>query len=188
MFFLLLHLFWSLSGHACTEYMLFSINVFCIITTVHLPAAALFSLVQTLMILNTQVDHSTILCNLSLWVYRCRSIIKCPLKFKLYSPLDFSSSFSVLKWRVGIRRFSLSSEMPKNRQSRRKPKATIRRAQPRLRWCSPARCAGWVSRSCHSLNQGTEMAFCSHFMSKFCCRWLVWNVLLCWEIGRHVPQ
>lgn len=50
----------------------------------------------------------------------------------------------VIKWHVGIRRFSLSSEMPKNRQSRRKPKAMIRKLQPRQRWCSPALCAGWV--------------------------------------------
>lgn len=50
----------------------------------------------------------------------------------------------VIKWHVGIRRFSLSSEMPKNRQSRRKPRATIRRPQPRQRWCSPALCARWV--------------------------------------------
>lgn len=89
MFFLLLQLFWSLSGHARTEYMLFSINVFCVITTVHLTAAEHFSLVQTLMILNTQEDHNTILCNLFLRVYRCWSIIKSPCKFKLYSPLVF---------------------------------------------------------------------------------------------------
>lgn len=50
----------------------------------------------------------------------------------------------VIKWHVGIRRFSLSSEMPKNRQSRRKPKAMIRKLQPRQHWCSPALCAGWV--------------------------------------------
>lgn len=84
---------------------------------------------------------------------------KVGLKFKLFAVPDFSSSLSVLKWHVDIRRFSLSSEMPKNRQSRRKPKVMIRRLQPRLHWCSPALCAGWVLIWSHSLTQKHFMCY-----------------------------
>lgn len=121
------------------------------------------------MTLIIQEDCSTLVCNHFLRVIKWWRILittqdwKVGLKFMLFYVPDFSSSLSVLKWHVGIRRFSLSSEMPKNRQSRRKPKATIRRVQPRLHWCSPALCAGWVLRCSHSLTQKYFMCYSNRF-------------------------
>lgn len=80
----------------------------------------------------------------------CVDTIWCPHKHWWLSgnsrSFSLPASPQVLpEWRAGIRRFRVSTKMPRSRQRWRRPRATIKRRQQRLHLCSPALCAGWVS-------------------------------------------